>query len=379
MQSVWNAEKPSARPMPRNANRSRIESRNSGKRKSSKKKGSARGGKKYLRSIFLFLRFFFKSMMDREMWKGRGDDLEERIVKYIVDRIAKLKELGGVKIPKYFEEECRKAWKKYPQRFYSILSTLDFVEELATKHVSGENIEVEFHESSGDVDVKAEVDDKITAFQVKSTYFTSKPWRQFLEALEDLNKEIKFGRFIKATLARVGPTLIPIVHEYKKVSDLEYSCGAIYCPVDNFLSEAIRRINRKLQESHKQLKRVKADYKIAVFDLRYEYINEWDAYYYTLLLLRNYKSLNGAILIKYDINKKAHEAGVWFIPVSNLTNPIDWKIILKKYALPSPNSGTKAFFALPAKIHFKTTGWQELIEIKPGYRIFYKDIYYGSL
>jgi len=41
--------------MPRNAKRSRIESRNSGKRKSSKKKGSARGGKKYLRSIFLFL------------------------------------------------------------------------------------------------------------------------------------------------------------------------------------------------------------------------------------------------------------------------------------------------------------------------------------
>ena len=55
MQSVWNAEKPSARPMPRNAKRSRIENRNSGKRKSSKKKGSARGGKKYLRSIFLFL------------------------------------------------------------------------------------------------------------------------------------------------------------------------------------------------------------------------------------------------------------------------------------------------------------------------------------
>ncbi|MCW3132678.1 MAG: hypothetical protein N2V73_08185 [Candidatus Methanospirare jalkutatii] len=357
--------------MPRNAKRSRIESRNSGKRKSSKKKGSARGGKKYLRSIFLFLNTvfkygYFKSMMDGEMWKG-GDNLEERIVK--------LKELG-VKIPRYFEKEYRKAWKKYPQRYYSILSTLDFVEEFA-KHVGGENIEVE---SQGDrIDVKAEVDGKIIAFEVKSTYFDSKPSRQFLEALEDLNKEIKPGRFIKVTLARVGSALIPVVHEYKRVSDLEFSCGAIYCPVDNFLPEAVRRINRKLQESHRQLKSVKADYKIAVFDLRYEYINEWDAYYYTLLLLCNYKSLNGAILIKYDINKEAHEAGVWFIPVSNLTNPIDWKIILKKYALPSPNSGTKAFFALPAKIHFKTTGWQELIEIKPGYRIFYKDIYYGNL
>ena len=273
-------------------------------------------------------------------------------------RTIKLKGLG-VKFPRYLEEECQKARRRYPHRYYSILSTLDFVEELA-KHVSGENIEVEFHESSGDVDVKAEVDGKIIAFQVKSTYFTSRPWRQFLEVLEDLNKEIKFGRFIKATLARVGLALIPVVHEYKKVSDLEYSCGAIYCPVDNFLPEAVQRIDRKLRESRSQLKRVKADYKIAVVDLRYEYINEWDAYYHTLRLLCNYKSLNGAILIKYDINKEAHEAGVWLIPVSNLANPIDWKIILKKYALPSPSSGIKAFFALPVKIHFRTTGWQDL-------------------
>lgn len=309
--------------------------------------------------------------MDGEMWKGR-DNLEERIVKLgdnLAYRIVKLKELG-VKIPRYFEKECRKAWKKYPQRYYSILSTLDFVEELA-KHVGGENIEVELQ--GGRIDVKSEVDDKIIAFEVKSTYFDSEPWRRFLETLEDLSKEIKFGRFIKATFARVGSALIPVVHEYKRVSDLEFSCGPIYCPVDNFLPEAVRRINRKLRESLK-LERVKADYKIAVVDLRYEYINERDAYNYTRRLLCNYKSLNGAILIIYGINEEAYKARVKLIPVSNPANPIDdWKIILKK-ASPSPDLETKAFFALLTKS--KTTSWR--IEIKR-YRIFYKDIYYGSL
>ena len=314
--------------------------------------------------------------MDGEMWKG-GDNLEERIVKLgdnLAYRIVRLKELG-VKIPRYFEKECQKAWKKYPQRYYSILSTLDFVEELA-KHVGGENIEVE---SQGDrIDVKAEVDGKIIAFEVKSTHFDSEPWRLFLEALEDLNKEIKPGRFVKVTLARVGSALIPVVHEYKIVSELEFSCGPIYCPVDNFLPEAVRRINRKLQESHRQLKKVEADYKIAVIDLRYEYINEQDTYNYTRRLLCNYKSLNGAILIIYGINEEAHKARVRLIPVSNPANPIDdWKITLKK-ALSSPDLETKAFFAFLTK--FKTIGLQESISVEIKQRqIFYKDIYYGSL
>lgn len=297
----------------------------------------------------------------------------------LIKKLSRVKELG-IKFPKYLEKECRKAIKKYPHRAHSINSTLDFTLKLA-RNIGGENLSLEFHENSGDADVKAYTDGKVLAFQIKTISLATKPHQLFYESVKILSDVMGYGRFLKATLVRHGDILIPVVHEYRRVSNLQYSCGVVYCPIDYFINEGVNKIEKALWESNNQLQKVKADYKIAVLDLRYALINEWDAYYYTFLRLPKYTSLNGAIIMAFDINTNENITQNWLIPITNIRNPIDWGTIFKSYKVPLPGGGRKLFFAMPIKIYIKKPGWQELFEVKPGYKIFYfyKGIYYGSL
>lgn len=80
---------------------------------------------------------------------------------------------------------------------YSIESTLDFVEALKPLIDYGE-IEVEPKGDKGDVDVKAVVDGKTIAFQVKSLHtFKSKVAQEIMRSSEEFTRRYlnSYGKF----------------------------------------------------------------------------------------------------------------------------------------------------------------------------------------
>lgn len=304
--------------------------------------------------------------------------------KYNMEIMNKIFELvfHGVYFSQNFLRECQfhDLSRDFTRRF-SISSTLSFVEKLLESSLCY-YIKVE-----NEADVLAFLDGKTIAFEVKSLYpFAAKYFRSILDWTRWFYDAVlnKYGLFAKVMfLPSQKHFLKPYIIDYRKVpTTYEASFGVLYFSLDALNQWVLRRIKSRLSRCYSQLLKFDTKYKVAVIDMRYEGVNEVQAYKYILNVLKykDYRELSGVILITFDVESKQNICGTKLILISNpnAENPIDGSHLFKKpkYSI----SHTKKYLlVLPTRIRLNKTGWQDLIQIGPEYKIAYKRVKYGSL
>jgi len=272
---------------------------------------------------------------------------------------------------------------------YSIESTLDFAESLKPLIDYGE-VEVEPKGDKGDVDVKAVVDGKTIAFQVKSLHtFKSKVMHEIMKSSEGFTRMYlsKHGTFVKAVfIPQQRLVFTPRIIEYRKVNaNVNVSYGSLLYPVDLLTHWNYPRIVSRIKRSYPQLKDVDADYRVAVIDVRREPINEFILWFATQSWLKSegikYPKLSGVIFMRYDVRAEKNQVGTWLIPAINpyAENPLDPRLLLKNVVLPTLSFGARYLFLLPTRIYISKPGWVDLIRLEPGFKLTYKGIYFGTI
>jgi len=272
---------------------------------------------------------------------------------------------------------------------YSIESTLDFTEALKSLIDYGE-VEVEPKGDKGDVDVKAVVDGKTIAFQVKSLHtFRSKVMREIMKSSEEFTRRYlnNYGTFVKAIfIPQQSLKFIPRIIEHRKVNaNVNVSYGSFLYPVDLLTHWVYPRIVSRIKRSYPQLKDVDANYRIAVIDVRREPVNELTLWYATQSWLIfegiKYPKLSGVIFMRYDITTRKDQVGTWLIPVINpyAESPLDPKLLLKNVVLPTSSFGARYLLILPTHIYIPKPGWMGLIQLESGFKLTYKGIYFGTI
>jgi len=272
---------------------------------------------------------------------------------------------------------------------YSIESTLDFAEALKPLIDYG-GIEVEPKGVKGDVDVKAVIDGKTIAFQVKSLHtFRSKVILETMKSSEEFTRRYlnNYGTFVKAIfIPQQSLKFIPRIIEHRKVNaNVNVSYGSLLYPVDLLTHWIYPRIVSRIKRSYPQLKDVDANYRIAVIDVRREPVNEFILWYATQSWLIfegiKYPKLSGVVFMRYDITTRKDQVGTWLIHVINLyaESPLDPKLLLKNVVLPTSSFGARYLLILTTHIYIPKPRWKDLIQLEPGFKLTYKGIYFGTL
>jgi len=272
---------------------------------------------------------------------------------------------------------------------YSIKSTIDFVKALKSLMDYGE-IEVEPKGDRGDADAKVIIDGRTIVFQIKSLHsFKSKVMLEIIKSSNDFTKRYlkRFGEFVKAVfIPQQNLKFVPKVIERKKVdANVNVSYGSLLYPVDLLTLWCYRRIADRIRRSYPQLKDVDANYRVAVIDVRTEPINEFILWFMTQSWLiykgAKYPKLSGVIFMRYNVVRGEHHASMWLIPVINpyADNPLDPSVLLKNVLLPTPTFGSRYLLLLPTHIYISKPSWVEFMQIRPGFRLTYKGIYFGTI
>lgn len=272
---------------------------------------------------------------------------------------------------------------------YSIESTLSFVEALKPLIGYGD-IEVEPKEDKGDVDVKAVVDGKTIAFQVKLLHpFKSKVAQEIMKASREFTNRYlsSYGKFLKVIfIPQQGLRFTPKIIEYRKVdANVNVSYASLLYPTDLLTQWVYPRIVSRIKRCYQQLKAVDADYRVAVIDIRREPVNEFIIWSETQSWLMSegarYPRLSGVIFMRYDTMTKRDRVGTWLIPAINphAENPLDLEMLLKNIVLPIPSFGTRYLLILQTHIHIPKPGCINIIRLEPGFKLMYRDVYFGTI
>ena len=273
----------------------------------------------------------------------------------------------------------------------SLESELDFAETLKLL-ADPIDVEVEPKGYSGDVDVRAVVDGKTIVFQVKSLHtFRSKVMKAIIRSTEEFTRKHLqgYGRFVKAIFIPQqswNPSFTHVVIERRKVNaDVNASYGVLLYPVDLLTHWILCRVCNCIKESYRQLKSVDADYRVTVVDVRTEPVNEFTLWKGVQSWLcgvgSKYPRLSGVILVRYNFSAQKGNVGTWFIPIvnSHAEKPLDPNLLLRNITLPKPLFRARHVLILPAHIRISEAGWVDLIQIEPGFKIYYKGVYFGTL
>jgi hypothetical protein len=300
----------------------------------------------------------------------------------LVNRVLKLKS-QGIRFSQRFLNECQ--WYDFsrdPSRYFSINSTLSLAEKLRTDS-NCNDIEVE-----SESDISAYLDKKKIVFELKSLYSLATNYHR--KVIDYWTKRFydeiltKNGLFAKVIfLPSPTHTIQPHIIERRKVSQiLEASFGVLYFSLDVLSSWTYGRVKGALRKSYGQLKKSSALYRVAVIDMRYEGINEIDAYEYILRILhgKKYNDLSGVMLMTFDIRAKSYTTGTKLILISN---PYAEKTINSQLLFKNPKQTLsyekRYMLVMPTRIRIHKPGWHDWIQIEPGYRIIHKGVEYGTL
>ena len=298
----------------------------------------------------------------------------------LMNRIARLKSRGVSFSQKFLNEcQCYDLSRDHARRF-SISSTLSFVEKLLETSLCYD-IEVENR-----ADVQAFLNGRFIIFEIKSLYsFVADYFKTVSKWTQRFYNDVlnKYGLFAKVLfLLSYKYGLQPYILEYRKVSTTHNaSFGVLYFSLDALHQWTVPRIKSSLRHSYGQLKKATAKYRIAVVDMRYEGINEFKAYHYILKILRRkkYEKLSGVILMTFGIKgKNTIGPKLILIPNPYAENTIMGSTLFKDFKQPL-SYGRRYLLELPIRIRFKKTGWQNCLNIEPGYRIVHKGKEYGTL
>jgi hypothetical protein len=82
----------------------------------------------------------------------------------------------------------------------------------------------------------------------------------------------------------------------------------------------------------------------------------------------------------FDFSRKGNLAGTKLIPVKNphAENSIDWGSIFREKIF-IIDKGKQYVLQIPTMIHISSPGWQDWINMEPGYRFVYKGVEFGRL
>ena len=266
-------------------------------------------------------------------------------------------------------------------------ATLDFITRL--HEIFGcliELVEVEpqYKSTYRDVDILMIINGKSYLFQVKARNFMrSRSTVSFIKDLNVLvNEELNnFGVFVKAVRCEDRFSILNR-KTLKELKD-DYSLAVIYEPIHMVEKYELKQAKDRLSKGANQLRDESHNaYKVFVYDARFlpAKTETLIAKTRSWLLERKFHHLSGVIYLRLGIRRYSRMLVPYLIPVSNRNsqNPLDEKPYY--YGQLQDTLMEPAYLlGIPIHIQVRTPGWNNLLEIKPGYKIFRKEKYLGSL
>ena len=271
-----------------------------------------------------------------------------------------------------------------------INASLDFIERMVQIHGPRlRSIEVEPRTTPGDTDILMLIGRESYAFQVKARFvIRSMPVINLIATLSE-------NKFLERTLSNYGSFVRVMVDdisgrmrilEQRSVNEVDdYSIAVVFKRVDNATVQyELKQIRDRIRKAARQLAEVPADYRVVVYDARYSPVR-------TSLLINAtqqwllddsayFRRISGIIYMRLGSRRFSHELIPLLIPVSNprSTRPLNERLYYYRqanYTLWEPHY----ILALPIHIYFKEVGWNDLLDIRPGFKVFRKGIYMGSI
>jgi len=262
-----------------------------------------------------------------------------------------------------------------------VVATLDLIDRLLEIYGSKiTSVEAEVNRKHGNIDLRMVINRMHCVFEVKGRYAIIS--EEFLNLINIsrtfVDKHLSsFGVFSKAI---TDSKSIRILESKKYGTINDYSIGLLFLPINTIEHREVRRVVRKIKKGCQQLENSDEDYKIVVYDARYTPVStELLIREAEKLLAKKYNShLNGIMYIRWGLRNRSKELIPYLIlvPNRNVKNPIDIEPYRSKQSsdiLLEPIH----VFTVPIVIKIERTGWIDLLDIKPGFKIFRKNVLMG--
>ena len=308
------------------------------------------------------------------------------VVKWLEIRLRKLEQkLRSMKVRVDFNG----LWKQLgarPRRLAKlsphILAVLDFIERMVQLHGT-ELIEIKTETDGADIIMV--INKESYAFQVKTrdpimsktTIKLIKSANRFVE--ENIND---FGIFLRAIIDDSDNQVI--VTERRVIDKIDdYSIAGLYKYIGvTTMQHELKRIRQRLREAARQLEGVSANSLIIVYDSRYVPVSTSHLIDVTRGLLHNedFQHINGIVYMRMGIERFSRNLVPYLFPIPNprSSKPLNERFYYysqANYILLEPCY----MFILPIHIYIKETGWNDLLDVRPGFNVFRKGTYMGSI
>jgi hypothetical protein len=263
-----------------------------------------------------------------------------------------------------------------------INATLDFIDRI--EKIFGQlikEVDVEPIVGSGDVDLLMRINGEIYSFQIKARDVVGAYAGEWIKGHQWLNEYVldDFGTFARLVKRKDGFEVL----EMRKVSSVDdYSIAAVFEPIFRFKRRELNAIRKKVNEGSDQLKD-SYGYKILVYDVRFAPILTEILIEKVKELFKKYDTLSGIILMRLGMGMYSRDVVPYLIPIPNHNSkkPLD-RTFCKRLIysqLDVELLEPRWLLSLPIKIDFRETGWQEFLDVRPGYRVFRKGVYMGPI
>jgi len=315
--------------------------------------------------------------LETKWLKSRIGNIERKLKKIKVDA-----DLNGL----------REQLKARPRRLalisLHINAIVDFIERMAMLNKTRlKLVKTEVKNKKGDdIDIIMVIGRETYAFQMKTrNIIKSGTTNMLMKTVNIIMEEYlnDFGTFIRAVISDEDNHII--LTDKKIISKVDdYSIAAIYKYIgNNTMHKELKRIRRRLEEASRQFEGVSTDYRIIIYDTRYSPINTStliNATQQWLIKDGYFQHINGIIYMRLGIEKFSYKLIPYLVPIPNPKSfkPID----TRPYYNGQINDRLlepRYMFILPIHIYIKEIGWNNLLDIQPGFKVFRNGIYMGSI
>lgn len=275
------------------------------------------------------------------------------------------------------------------QRSSSINTVLDFIERMVQLHgprLKSVEIPTSARTTPGDVDILMFIDNESYAFQVKTRcIIRSTPMINMINTVNKFVEENldRHGIFMRALFDNTSSRIRVIERRVIDRID-DYSIAAVFRPISDVIMQyELKQIMDRIKKAAQQLVEAQAGYKVVVYDARYSPIRTSLLLNTTRRLFRytsRFHHISGVIYMRLGSKKFSHELIPLLIPVSNPRSekPLNTRPYYYKQAnntLLEPHY----VLTLPITVLVREVGWNDLLDIRPGFRVFRRGIYMGSI
>jgi len=233
---------------------------------------------------------------------------------------------------------------------------------------------------SGDIDLYMRIKGRAYSFQIKARNIVEAYAEEWVKGDRWLNEHVLNDFGIFARLVKWEDRFW--VLEKRRVSVDDYSIAAVFEPTFRFKKRELNRMRKNVDKGSHQLKD-SYGYKILVYDARHVPIPTEFLIVEAERLLKKYDVLSGIILIRLGMERYSRNVISCLISVPNYNSgrPLNRTFCkrLNYGQLDIKLSEPRWLLSLPIMIDVKEAGWQYLLDVRPGYRVFREGVYMGSI